>query len=338
LSSLPLVSVSIVTWNSLQFLPHCLKFLRNQQQIAYEIIIVDNGSTDGTVEYLRQQSDIQLIELSHNTGFCAAHNKAISIASGQYILVLNPDIFMTPTFLAYMVKAIELDENIGQVSGKLYRVYTPDEIEQSKIIDSTGLYFTPNQRHRDRGAGEIDKGQYDAIEFIFGVSGAAALYRYEALEDVMVQGEYFDEDFFSYREDADLSWRMQIMGWKALYMPQAVAYHVRSVRQDHNRRKISAQINRHSVKNRFLMRIKNETWRNGFRFAIPILRRDLLVLGYVVLVEHASLPAFWQVLKLYPPTLTKRRLIMSKKRVSDDYLAGWVNYKAISLPTSFSSE
>ncbi len=336
--NVPLISVSIVTWNSLQFLPHCLKFLRNQEQVKYEIIIVDNGSTDGTVTYLREQSDITLIELSHNTGFSAAHNKAISKASGQYVLVLNPDIFMTPTFLANMLKAINLDQNIGQVSGKLYRVSTLDQVGESNIIDSTGLYFTPNQRHFDRGAGEIDKNQYEHLEFIFGVSGAVVLYRYEALKDAALFGEYFDEDFFSYREDADLSWRMQIMGWKALYMPLAIAYHVRAVRQEHKRQDVSSHINMHSIKNRFLMRIKNETWRNASRFALSFFWRDLLILGYVILIEHDSLPAFWHVFKLYPRTLNKRRIIMSKKRVSDDYLACWINYKAVALPTSFSLE
>jgi GT2 family glycosyltransferase len=330
-----LISVSIVTWNSLKYLPDCLKYLRNQAQVAFEIIVVDNGSTDGALEYLRQQSDIRLIEMSRNTGFCAAHNRAIAASSGQYMLILNPDVFMTPMFLANMVKAIELDKKIGQVSGKLYRVSAPDEVGRSNIIDTTGLYFTPNQRHHDRGAGEVDTGQYERLEYIFGVSGAAVLYRREALEDAAILGEYFDEDFFAYREDADLSWRMQLMGWQALYTPRAIAYHVRTVRQNHSRREISARINMHSVRNRFLMRLKNETWRNGFRFALPVIKRDLLIIGYVLLVEHRSLPAFWQALKLFPRTLAKRRLIMRQKRVSDDYLAGWINYRAVAMPTLF---
>lgn len=328
----PLVSVTIVTWNSLQYLPHCLHHLRNQQQATFEIIILDNGSTDGTVEYLRQQADVQLIEELRNTGFSAGHNKAISRASGEYALVLNPDVFLTPSFLANAVKAMSLDKRIGQVSGKLYRVATPEQFGRSNILDSTGMYFTPNQRHWDRGAGQADRGQFEQAEYIFGVSGAAALYRRAALEDVAIGGEYFDEDFFAYREDADLSWRMQLMGWQALYMPQAVAYHVRSVRQGHSRVDVPAQVNLHSVKNRFLMRLKNQTAGHALRFALPMLARDILVIGYVLLAERSSLPGLGQVIKLFPKMLVKRRQIMRKKRAGERYMAGWFRNQAAAIP------
>jgi GT2 family glycosyltransferase len=149
------------------------------------------------------------------------------------------------------------------------------------------------------------------------------------LEDAAFNGEYFDNRFFAYREDADLSWRMQIMGWKALYTPHAQAYHVRSVREEASRKDIHASVNMHSVKNRFLMRIKNQTWKTGLRFILPTLWRDLMVIGYVLFFERASMPAFRTLLKLYPEMLRKRQAIMSKRRVSDAYIGQWFTQKAV---------
>lgn len=137
----PKVSISIVTWNSLVFIPHLLETIRAQKYVKLEVIVVDNGSNDGSLEYLQQQNDIVLIPLNFNSGFSAAHNKCISKSSGDYILVLNPDVLLTPTYISEMVKAIELGPEIGQVSGKLYQISSFDEIGQSTILDLTGLYF-----------------------------------------------------------------------------------------------------------------------------------------------------------------------------------------------------
>jgi GT2 family glycosyltransferase len=242
---------------------------------------------------------------------------------------LNPDVILMPDFLLQMTRAMELDRTVGQVSGKLYRVSDVNQLGAPRVLDSAGMFFTPNQRHFDRGAGEVDVGQFDRLEYVFGVSGAAALYRKAALEDTALDGEYFDESFFAYREDADLSWRMQLMGWKALYMPFAQAYHVRSLRQDARRKDLDATVNMHSVKNRFLMRIKNQTWKNGLRFFLPTLWRDLLVIGYVLLFEHSSLRAFTLLFRLYPEMIRKRRSIMGRRRVSDSYIAEWFAQRAV---------
>ncbi len=323
-----LVTVTLVTWNSLDYLPFCLECLRHQRDVKYKLIVVDNNSVDGTLSYLDRQNDLTLIRNKENVGFCKAHNVAISMASSKYILVLNPDVFLMPDFLFQMICAIERDNRIGQVSGKLYRISDVAEVGSSKMLDSVGMYFTPNQRHFDRGAGEIDVGQYDRLEYIFGVSGAAAFYRKAALKSVAIDDEYFDTRFFAYREDADISWRMQLMGWKSIYTPDAQACHIRSVREHHHRRDIDASINMHSVKNRFLMRIKNQTWKNGLRFLLPTLWRDLLVIGYVILCERSSLQAFWSVFRLYSEMLHKRKVIMNNRQVSDAYISQWFTQKA----------
>ena len=125
-------------------------------------------------------------------------------------------------------------------------------------MDSTGIYFTPMLRHLDRGSQEVDNGHYLNFEYVFGATAAAALYRRAMIDDISIHGEFFDPDFFVYREDADVAWRAQLMGWRCLYTPLARGYHVRNVLPG-NRRALPPEINMHSVKNRFLMRIKNMT-------------------------------------------------------------------------------
>lgn len=325
----PLVSVGLVTWNSASCLSGCLAALARQEFDGVELIVVDNASVDHPLELVSQHYPAaRVIANESNMGFCHAHNQAIRASRGLYYMTLNPDVFLMPDFLRQMVSAMELDNRIGQVSGKLYRVSDMDQVGSSRALDSTGMFFTPNQRHFDRGAGEMDTGQYQALEYVFGVSGAAALYRRSALEDAAIEGEYFDDSFFAYREDADLSWRLQLLGWKAVYTPHAQAYHFRALRSDTSRRDVDAVVNMHSVKNRFLMRIKNQTWRNGLRFLLPASWRDLMVIGYVVLSERTSLRAFRLLFKLYPEMLRKRREIMSKRRASDAYVANWFHQKA----------
>jgi GT2 family glycosyltransferase len=149
------------------------------------------------------------------------------------------------------------------------------------------------------------------------------------VDDIALDGEFFDSDFFVYREDADVAWRAQLMGWKCLYVPYARGYHVRKVLPG-NRRALPADINMHSVKNRFLMRIKNispDLYRRNW-FSITV--RDVLVVGCCLMWEHSSLKAFWFLAKNLQRALSKRRLIQSTTRVSDEYMASWFQYRPVS--------
>ena len=142
--------------------------------------------------------------------------------------------------------------------GKLLTIRATFDLPDKQLVDSTGIYFTPMLRHLDRGSQEIDNGHYLNFEYVFGATAAAALYRRAMIDDICVLGEFFDPDFFVYREDADVAWRAQLMGWRCIYTPLARGYHVRNVLPG-NRRALPSVINMHSVKNRFLMRMKNMT-------------------------------------------------------------------------------
>ncbi len=157
---------------------------------------------------------------------------------------------------------------------------------------------------------------------MFGASGAAACYRRDMIEDVSVEGEFFDEAFFAYREDADLAWRAQILGWDCLYVPTAVGYHVRHVLPG-NRRQVAAALNRHSVKNRFLMRIKNADRAVLVRCSLPGFARDAVVVGGCLAAEWSSLPAFADVARLWPRARRQRRLVQGRRRRQPSAVARW---------------
>ena len=151
------------------------------------------------------------------------------------------------------------------------------------------------------------------------------------IEDISVDGEFFDPDFFVYREDADVAWRAQLLGWHCVYTPQARGYHVRNVLPG-NRRALPAAINMHSVKNRFLMRIKNMTGDLYKRNWLSITARDLIVVGCCILREHGSLQAFSYLGSNWRRFREKRQAIMARRRVSDAYMAKWFSYSPVSQP------
>lgn len=318
------VAITIVTFNSSAFIRQCLRYVFEQDYESKEVIIVDNASTDGTADLLSEHEHLaRVVRNRENVGFAAGQNQAIALSTAPWVLTLNPDVRLTPDFLRMLVAAAEGDSNVGSACGKLLAMDADFEIPQKAVFDSTGIYMTRNQRHLDRGSRMPDNGQYDRAEYVFGGTGAACLYRRRMIEEISIDGEFFDSDFFAYREDADVAWRAQLAGWKCLYTPQAVAYHVRSVLPS-NRGSVAAVVNMHSVKNRWLLRIKNMTGTVYKRYWWPITMRDLLVIGACVLREWTSLRAFWLVLRDLRSTLAKRRTIMQQlRRVPDDQMVGW---------------
>ena len=322
------VSILITTYNSAKYLKTCLESALQQDYADREIIIVDNASTDGTRTVLREfGTRLRVIYNDRNRGFAAGQNQAIALAGGDWLFSLNPDVMLKPDFLSTLLAAGQLaatrsQDRIGALCGKLLRWKPAASNERSQTIDSTGIYFRRNLRHLDRGSDEIDRGQYERREYVIGATAAAALYRRTMVEDISVGGEFFDEDFFAYREDADLAWRAQLMGWSCLYVPEAVAWHVRRVTPERFRQ-LPDEINRHSIKNRFLMRAKNISAGLYLRLLIPVTARDLLIFGYCVLFNRgllSGLALFWSKRE---SIRGKRKWIQAHRRVSDTELARW---------------
>ncbi len=330
MSSSDFVAVTIVTFNSGRFIKRCLESVLDQDYPFKEIIIVDNNSTDGTIDILEPFEDrCNIIYNEGNIGFAAAQNQAISLSRAGWILTLNPDVLLLKGFIEALVSAGSLDPKVGTVCGKLLTMTSTFDFEPK--VDSTGIYFTPNLRHLDRGSLEDDNGYFLNYEYVFGATAAAALYRREMVEDIAINGEFFDTDFFVYREDADVAWRAQLLGWKCLYAPYARGYHVRSALPG-NRRALPAEINMHSVKNRFLLRMKNispDLYRRNF---FSITSRDIVVIACCILWEHTSLKAFPFLLRNWKSVMNKRREIMQRRRVDDAYIASWFSFQPVSKP------
>jgi GT2 family glycosyltransferase len=328
----PTFAVTIVTFNSARFIRQCLQHVFEQDFRALDVVVVDNASSDETPDILREfEHRAKVVYNKQNVGFAAGQNQAMALSAADWLLALNPDVRLTPHFASSLLAAAEADATVGSVCGKLLGMTATLEIPAEPILDSTGIFFTPSLRHFDRGSQSADRGQYDRFEYVFGGTGAACLYRRLMLEDLSMNGEFFDSDFFVYREDADLAWRAQLYGWKCLYTPLAVAYHVRRV-LPRNRSSLPVSINMHSVKNRWLMRIKNTTVDLYARHWLAITLRDGLVIGGCLLREFSSLRAFALLARLAPRAWQKRRIVMHKRRATDEYMAAWFAAQPVSFP------
>ncbi|PYQ58366.1 MAG: glycosyltransferase family 2 protein [Acidobacteria bacterium] len=314
-----LVTVVLITWNSAPYLRRCLDGLAGQTYRDLELIHVDNASTDESVARVRERfPDCKQIVNAGNRGFAAAANQAIRIAHGELIALCNPDAYLTSDYIAKIIDALDrAGEKFGSATGTLIRARGYD-IEPTQEIDSMGMRMTRTGRHLDITKNEERRTDNE----VFGVSGAAALYRRTFINDVTINDEYFDEDFFAYREDADVAWRGRLFGWRTLHVSEAIAYHVRTVTPE-RRRSLPAAINMHSVKNRFLLRLKNEGFYLALRNAPFELSRDLITIGAVLTIERSSLPALRWLWRNRRRILEKRRAIQRRRRVSDRALAEW---------------
>lgn len=304
----PLVSVIIVNWNGAKYLPACLSALVQQTYIPLEIVIVDNASTDDSCQVIeafqyrhQELRTLTLLRNNGNAGFCRGNNQGIQHSHGDFVLLLNADVTLAVDFIEQLVHVMFSDPRIGIALGKLLSG------ENTSKLDSTGISILKNRRALDRGQREEDRGQYDIREEVFGASGAACLYRKTMLDQIAFPGEeYLDELFFAYKEDVDLSWRARLAGWKCIYAPEAVGIHFRTWGTG-KRSDIPKWVRRHSLKNRYLMLLKNECWRTLTPDLFRIAWYEVRSLIYILLWEPYLLSVIGEILRMWPAILDKRR-------------------------------
>ncbi len=211
-----LASVVVLTWNGKEHLEECLSALLAQTYPEKEVILADNASTDGTVGFVRERFPaVRVVAIEKNLGYAGGNNRGIQSARGAYVALINNDTRADPSWLAEMVAAMKADPSCGMVAGKIL------SYGDRRVIDNVGHVFYRDGTFRGRGRLEIDRGQYDRPEEVLSPSGCALLFRRLALDRVGL----FDEEFFIYGDDAELSLRLRLNGWRALYVPTAVVYH-----------------------------------------------------------------------------------------------------------------
>ncbi|HEX5415255.1 MAG TPA: glycosyltransferase family 2 protein, partial [Chloroflexota bacterium] len=213
-----LVSVVVVNFNGRELTAACLDSLVRQTYEPTEIIVVDNGSGDGSVEFLASRyPSVRLVCLERNLGFAGGCNSGIVAAQGEYIATLNNDARAEPAWIAELVGAIRIDPRIGSVASKLLFAHAPDRINSAGIcLDRLGIAW-------DRSGGAPETAEADVHE-VFGASAGAALYRRALFDDIGC----FDDDFFMYLEDVDLAWRARLADWRSVLAPRARVYHAHS--------------------------------------------------------------------------------------------------------------
>ena len=320
------VSVHIVTYNSADDIIDCLEAVMAQDYPIEKIVVVDNASSDGCAERVSTfRSTIATASLTHslegidlpnipkneeiptnlvliqnqkNSGFAPAHNQAISATDTDYVLVLNPDLTLAPDYVSRLIAHMEANPHIGSATGKL--LLKGDH----GLVDSTGLRMNRARRAFDRGAGE-PADQWTQSGPVFGVSGAAAMYSRRMINDISVDGEFFDEDFFAYKEDVDVAWRGQLFGWQGYYDAEAVGYHERGWKTSGRNTK-PMFIRRVSYINRYKMIYKNEPALTILKTIFISLPYEIAAHGYMLLREPQLITA-WKSFFSQLPALKKKR-------------------------------
>lgn len=304
------VAVVIPNWNGMDSIGACLDALAEQTE-KHHVIVVENASTDGSLELLQTKyPHAELVINSENLGFAGGVNSGIRQAIEQgfeYVALLNNDALVDKKWLKHLVKELDNNKHTGIATSKILN-------SDGSKLDSTGDYFTVWGLPYPRGRGETDVDKYDQQTEIFAASGGASLYRTDMLKEIGL----FDEDFFAYYEDVDISFRAQLAGWKVSFVPEAVAYHQIGGTSG----KIKGFTTYQTMKNLQLLWYKNVPrkylWRVGWRFTLAhtlfYLRAFTRRQGWAA--TKGDLKGTWLLMKAGK----KRRSILKNRKVSDEYI------------------
>jgi GT2 family glycosyltransferase len=314
------VTVIQVVYNNRQFMEPVFSAIFSQTYKDIDVMAVISGNEDGGRELLKEKfPQVEIIDPGFNIGFAAGHNLVFSHYKSEFFQLVNPDLILEIDYIEEMLKAFD-DPKVGAATGKLYQADRDDIANNTikprldKILDTTGVVIAKSGRARDRGQHEIDIGQYDQLTAVQAVSGAGPMFRKAALEAVKQDRQFFDEDFHSYWEDVDLSWRMINAGWKNVFVPSAVGFHGRGAASSKNgytdvvgfikhHKQISPRVKQLNYKNHILMYIKNSPKLYPQFFA-----REFFMFWYILIFETGTLKVVPEMLKLLPKMWKKKKV------------------------------
>ena len=292
---LPAVSVVVTNWNGRRFLADCLNALNAQTWQDFEIIVVDNGSTDGSVQWLREYwSSVRVIANSENLGFPAAVNQGIQASAAVHVATLNNDTQVEPGWLAALVETIESDSRVGMCASKMLFAHSPE------VINSAGVCIDRACIAWDWQGGEPDANQELQPSQVFGACAGAALYRRAMLEEI----GGFDQDFFMYLEDVDVAWRARLAGWHCLYTPKARVLHRHSASSVEG----SPLKNFYAGRNKVWLVIKNYPVPAGWLYLPMVVLYDLVTWPYrqILRGDWSSVRGRWDGLRHWRTAWRKR--------------------------------
>jgi GT2 family glycosyltransferase len=305
---IPQVSVIVVNWNGKALLYDCLGPLSRQQGVTCELILVDNGSSDGSVAWVRTKfPQIKLVQLSSNRGFTGGNLAGLEAAQGEFIALVNNDTRADERCLSELLLPMIRDSQVGISAAKLL-------LDGTEVINSAGVGLTTAAVGFDRGYGE-NSSLYDVPEYVFGACAAGVLYRRSMLEEI----GFLDNDFFLYSEDVDLSFRAQIAGWKCIYVPSAIVYHKLNTTAG----KLSDLHVYYHTRNLEFVWVKNTPIKLMIRYFHHKIFQEIGAFCYLCL-RHGKWKPFFRAkrdaLKMLPVLIRKRREIQARCRVSTTYL------------------
>jgi GT2 family glycosyltransferase len=306
-----LVSVVIPNWNGKRFLAGCLDSLGLQKYESVEIVIIDNGSRDGSVEFLEEHyPHVRLFKFEHNTGFSVAVNRGIVEARGEFVALLNNDTIVDELWLSELVKVMKEHPEVGSAGCKMLAY------DDRTLLDGAGDGYRRGGLPGRIGHRERDTGRFDLPRYILGACGGAAIYRHQLFDQIGL----LDEDYFAYLEDVDFGLRCQNAGYKCYYVPTAIVYHLGCGTTGSG---YSPLVVRLSAQNNVNTIVKNIPGPLLWRFLPEIFYWQLYYLA-VVTVRGAQIIPWLQgtfsALALMPKMLEKRRQILSQRKVSLRYL------------------
>jgi GT2 family glycosyltransferase len=335
------IAVNVVRYNQpLALIRQCLLSVVAQDAENYSITLTENGSSDSVqaevLSLFGTNPRFSFVDNGANLGFAAAHNRFFAQADADLVMPLNPDTMLTPGYLRTLAEAFT-DPTVGAATGKMLKFAS--STDGSRILDGTGIVVSRSRRGRERGQHQLDTLQFDHSRRVFGVSGTAPAYRKSALDAVrLFDHEYFDEDFFAYWEDLDLSWRLRLAGYECIYVPEAVVYHERAIGQSKggyhqplkfikHHRQFPVRILRWNWRNQLFCIFKNDCGWNLLRDAPFIVGRQMLMLCYIALFEPRTLGAIPELLRGLPKMIRKRRLIQRMRVASATQIRKWFTEK-----------
>jgi GT2 family glycosyltransferase len=298
----------VVNWNGEGFLANCLSSLEVQCGIDKEIIVVDNGSVDSSVNLIRREFPaVKIVELINNRGFTGGNAAGFEAATGAFIALVNNDTRADPYWLENLIQPMMTNPSVGICASKLL-------FEERPRINSAGDGLTTGAVGFNRGLGE-DAASFDKPEFVFGACGAAVLCRRRMLEEI----GFLDEEFFLYDEDTDLNFRAQLAGWKCVYVPEAIVYHKGNATAG----RLSDTHVYYHTRNLEFVWIKNMPLGLMLRFAHHKLFQEIGSFCYLCL-RHGKWGPYFRAkidaVKMLPRMLKKRHDIQSRRRVSNSYV------------------